>query len=128
MISVLPMNREEMDAFILAHPACEDCDCIYAATESGKELGWFSAKEENGSLNLLQLQVAQGQGDEEALIAELLIRAAASYALNRYIQQLRCNGLGYERVLESLKFEKQVDGKYAIKIENLIHKCASCQK
>ena len=133
MISVLPVPEKERVRFCETHPVCREYSCIYSAVEGGREIGWFSVREEENRLVIAQMQLtgrsaAKAMGEEEKLIAELMIRSAASYALNRYLPELCCEEASLESYLPELKFEKNSVGVYTIPLQKLIHKCADCQK
>ncbi len=132
MISVLPVPEKEKDKFCKTHPVCREFSCIYSAVEAGKEIGWFSVREEENRLVIPQMQLTgraagEAMSEEEKLLAELMIRSAASYALNRYIPEIGCEEASLESFLPELKFEKDSVGIYTIKLQKLIHKCAGCQ-
>lgn len=132
MISVLPVPEEERQDFCASHPVCRDYSCLYRAAEAGVELGWFSVREEENRLVIPQLQLKNGaageqMGEEDKLIAELMIRSAASYALNRYLPEICCEETSVDTLLSELKFKKDALGVYMIQLKNLIHQCANCQ-
>ncbi len=132
MISVIPVAAEEEEHFRAEHPVCREYSCLYCAKESGKELGWFSVREEENCLVIPQLQLnhrieSEKMGEEDKLIAELMIRSAASYALNRYLPEIACEEASLEGYLPELKFSKNSLGVYTIYLNKLIHKCSSCQ-
>ena len=132
MISVMSVAEEQKKEFCASHPVCRDYTCLYCAEEAGAELGWFSVREEANRLVIAQLQLKNGacgnrMSEEDKLIAELMIRSAASYALNRYLPEIACEETEMEAYLPELKFSKNSAGIYIIPLQKLIHKCASCQ-
>lgn len=132
MISVLPVPENEREQFCTVHPVCREYSCLYSATEGGIEIGWFSVREEENCLIIPQMQLtgyAAGNpmNDEEKMIAELMIRSAASYALNRYLPEICCEEASIEAFLPEMKFTKNSVGIYTIQLQKLIHKCAGCQ-
>ena len=131
MISVLPVPEKEKAKFCETHPVCGEFSCIYSAVEAGKEIGWFSVREEENRLVIAQMQLTgrttgEEMNGEEKLVAELMMRSAASYALNRYLPEICCEEASLESFLPELKFVKNSIGIYTIQLQKLIHKCASC--
>ncbi|HIR02708.1 MAG: hypothetical protein U0M23_05045 [Acutalibacteraceae bacterium] len=106
---------------------------LLMADERGTALGFVLVEPKEGRLYLHALEIypgagqasAQGGTDDSMEIAEYLIRAAGSYALNRMLSGMDC-GL---TVAETIQFRfgiRQNGQKYSIELKELFKKCKNC--
>ena len=107
---------------------------LLMADERGTVLGFVLVEPKGDRLYLRALEIygstnrpaPDGGAEDSAEIAEYLIRAAGSYALNRMLSGLDC-GLA---VAETIQFRfgiKQNGQKYSIELKELFKKCKNCR-
>lgn len=128
MVSVLPVSDSQRDGFCASHQVRGSFDRLFCAQEAGKEVGWFALREEADRLTVVQMELTSinGAPQEDRLLLDLMVRAAASYAANRLLPSLQCEEEFLPGFLQEMGFEKDAAGIYTISIQKLIHTCPNC--
>ena len=128
MVKILPAKTPEAQAALYAlHPVQAGYSCLYQATEDGVEKGWFAVRIDGETLTITQMEV-NGCGDEpetadERYFAELMARAASSYAINRMLFVLRYEPKPYRAFLRQFGFSDDETGGLTVDIAQLTHRC-----
>ena len=128
MVKVLPAKTPEAQAALCAlHPVRPGFSCLYQATEDGQEKGWFAVRIDGEILVITQMEVdgcrSEPETADERYFAELMTRAAASYAINRMLFTLRYEPTQYRGFLRRFGFTDDADGALRVEIARLTHRC-----
>lgn len=131
MVKIVPAKTPEMENTLkAAHPVQDGYTCLYRATEDERETGWFAVRNDGEALTITQMEVLGCPDDtrmspDDRYFAELMMRAAASYAINRMIFTLRCAEPRYRNFLKSFGFTENDMGQLEVEIAKLIHGCGA---
>lgn len=121
MITISPLKTEEMPKYIAGLRIFEKQNsAVLLAKEEQKELGNIVIKPDDIYLDILQLNI---QNNSKFNTEEMLIKSAASYAMNRNLFTLRSKNFSLFSNL--IKYKGKIIGEYLyIDIMKLI----SCNK
>ena len=129
MIAVLPLKTAEQQAPLRqAHDVPAHASCLFRAEENGAEIGWFALRQEPDKLTVLRMELAACPDDahmtaDDRYLAELMVRAAASYSINRMIPVLQYDEPKFRDFLRPFGFAEDETGAFSIEISRLIHRC-----
>lgn len=133
MISVKPVRDENSVAVILSPFQDISGDkAILMAEESGAQLGYIAVCIEDKRMSLLKLDLyfcdkTKKLDNDNLLTADLLVRAAASYAMNRGIFVIY--GVNNEDFNVFRQLGHKIIGNIAlIDLPKMMRKCENCKK
>lgn len=133
MLCVKPVDTtEELKKILEAVKILGSAPRVLIATENEKELGFVVVDPLKEELRIAELVISgcdsfKSITKEDLEIAEYLVRAAGSYALNRMIMKLSCDKEEVFDVLDGFAF-KRSEGRSEIFLTNLFKKCDTCEK
>ena len=129
MLSVLPLRDEQkIQDFLSIVPLEKEYDTIYLMDDGVQLVGYFTVKQKDEELWIQEIVVKGCEGyhemsQEESELFEMMVRSAASYALNRNILTVVCTLEEASPKLAALGFTVQ-EGQWKIDINQLFHTCA----
>lgn len=131
MLCVKPVDekRTVKDAFEKYNIKSQNARLLLAE-ENGRTVGLEVVEVQNTRLNILALDITDCEDynnptRDNLEIAEYLIRAAGSYALNRMLLGLDCTLFELEGLLKRFNF-KQNEHKISVDLKVLFKKCENC--
>ncbi len=129
MITVLPVEEPSAEALRLLNGAS---GTVLEAREAGALLGVLAARQEKQALRItafavpgLELPGGQARGAWE--VAELMLRAAASYGRNRGLAALICGKAFPEMLLRRFNFV-QIAEDWRLETAGFLSGCKNCEK
>ena len=128
MITVLPVETPDSETVrLLGHTSGR----VLEAREKGRLLGAMALLEEPGQIRIAACAVAgwdrNGQDPEAMAVGELMVRAAASYAANRFAPRLIWDHPFSAALARRLYFAEK-EGQWLAEVSRLVRCCKNCEK
>ncbi len=131
MFTILPEKEETFCAPILERCGADGREpAVLVARCGGEKLGYVALDLLDGQVRILEVVLYGKELDklsgEEKDLADSMVKAAASYGLNRQVFRAVCRQKSLFPLLKQFGFE-QIDDKMAIDFSQLIRKCKNCR-
>lgn len=131
MLTILPEKNPEIAQPILSRHGAQAQEAAVLSARCGEEfLGYIALDLHEFSIQILDLSLTGCDDDLDLAkmdkpLADSLIKAAASYGMNRNCFVAECTNQKLFSLLQSFGFQ-QIDNKMTIDFARLIGKCKNC--
>ena len=130
MFTILPEKEKDFSGPILERCGADGKEPAVLVARCGEEmLGYVALDLWNGQVRILEFTLygkeLEKLSGEDKDLADSMVKAAASYGMNRQIFQAICGQKSLFPILKGFGFE-QIDDKMRIDFSRLLRKCKNC--